>query len=202
MVSQIDPSHPAEGFAYTANVRQNFDTAQQEITALQNDIASLQTLLSEAQADIVTLKARTVAATNQTSAVPPDTSSPNFVTAGLDMLFQTVSSARAIFGIEGSLGNSTAAAESDVQLVWGSGAAPPAGTLVSTAGGTLIGPLVQAIPTVAGEKTPFAATALVTGMVPGNHYWIGVAYRALSGNAQLSACTITAFELLDPIPMP
>ena len=98
MVSQIDPSIPHEGFAYTANVRANFSTAQQEISDLQDAVASLQTLLSEAQSDITTLKARYMAGSSVTTAAPPDTSSPNFVTAGLDIPFSPTSSTRAPFG--------------------------------------------------------------------------------------------------------
>jgi hypothetical protein len=203
MTSQIDPSIPHEGHAYTANVRQNFATAQSEISALQDSVASLQTLVSQLQTDNTTLKARTVAATTQTSDVPPDTNSTEFVVSSLAMLFQTVNSTRAVFGIEGALGNDTASSESDVQLVWGPGAAPPVGTLVSdVTGAVLVGPLISVIPSVAGEKMPFAASSLIIGLVVDDNYWVGVAYRALSGNAQLSACTITAFELLDPIPTP
>jgi hypothetical protein len=116
------------------------------------------------------------------------------------MLFQTTSSSRAIFGIEGALGNDTVDAESEVQLVWGSGSSPAPGTPVSSSDGTLVGTLVRVTAQASAYNQNFAATALVTGMVPGDDYWIGVAYRVVTiGNAQLSKCTITAFELLDPI---
>jgi hypothetical protein len=200
MTSNIDPSYPREGSAYTANVRSNFSAAQQEISALQDAVTSLNTQVSQLLADNATLKARTVAATNQTSDVPLDTNSPDFVTSGLDMLFQTTSSARAIFGIEGALGNDQQGNVSEVQLVWGTGnTAPPAGTLITDTDGTLTGTLVSITAPATGEL-PFAATALLTGMIPGDNYWIGVAYRSpAGGNVLLSACTITAFELLDPI---
>jgi hypothetical protein len=57
MASQIDSSIPHEGKAYTSNVRDNFEIARQEITALQDRATSLETLVAQLQADVAALQA-------------------------------------------------------------------------------------------------------------------------------------------------
>lgn len=201
MTSQIDPSIPHEGHAYTANVRANFLTAQQEITALQDAVTSLQTIIGSLQADNLKLKARAQAAAAVTSQNPPDTQSHSFICAGLmTTSFSPTGSTRAVFTAEGSLGNNSNGAESDAQLVWGTGDPPAQGTLVSDTNGELVGTPVVTITTKAGEARPFSATALLTDMVAGDPYWVDIAYCCQSGVAQLSEVTLTAFELIDPLP--
>jgi hypothetical protein len=202
MASQIDPSIPHEGYAYTANVRQNFSTAQQEVTALQDQVVQLQTLLDQARQDINALQARQMAAMSAISSSPPDTSSQAFVTAGLNITFTPSFSTRGLFTAEGSLGNNSNSATSELQMIYGQGTPPAAGSLITDTNGTLVGALVSITTTRAGEMRPFSATALITDLLPGTPYWIGAAVRsATSGVAQLSEVTVTAFELLDPLPI-
>lgn len=199
MTSQIDPTHPETGYAYTQNVRDNFETAANEITALQDAVTSLQTLLAEAQADIVNLKARQMAAVDTVTLNPPNTSSIAFVTAGIGVTLTTASGSRAFFMVDGGLGNTANSAASDLELVYGEGPAPASGTPVTATNGTVVGNPVNMLSARSGDVDPFGASALLTGLVPGTAYWLDVGYRAESGTATLSAMSITAFELLDPI---
>lgn len=197
MTSQIDPSHPAEGYAYTANVRANFDTAAQEITALQAAVASLQTLLTQAQTDIVNLKARQQAAVDIVTLNPPNTNSAVYVTAGIGVQFTPTGSTRAFVMVDGGLGNTQNAAASDLELVFGQGSSPAAGVLITSTNGKVIGHPVNMTSARANDVDPFACSAIMTNLLPGINYWIDVGYQAESGTATLSPMSITVFELMD-----
>lgn len=191
MTSQIDPSHPATGLAYTSAVRENFTIAASEITALQDQVAALQATVAQlalgmAALDIVTLN-------------PPNTSSTVFVTAGIGSTFTPSANSRAFFMVDGGLGNTANAAASDLELIYGVGTPPAAGTLVTATNATVVGHPVNMTSARSNDVDPFAASALLTGLTPGVAYWLDVGYRAESGTATLSAMSITAFELLDPI---
>lgn len=192
MTSQIDPTHPATGYAYTQNVRDNFETAADEISALQDAVASLQTQVAQ-------LQAQQMAAASVQTPNPPNTSSSAMVCAGSGTQFTPAGNTRGMVIVEGLLGNTQNAASSNAQLVFGTGAAPTAGTLVSATNGTLIGEPKTMLAGRANDFTPFCATALLTGLVPQDQYWLDVAYQAVSGTATLSDMTASAFELLDPI---
>jgi TolA-binding protein len=56
MTSNIDPTKPPEGKAYTADVRANFQTAHDEISALQTTVADLQTTVQSNYDAIQTLQ--------------------------------------------------------------------------------------------------------------------------------------------------
>jgi hypothetical protein len=100
---------------------------------------------------------------------------------------------------EGSLGNTTNAQNSYFQLVWGDGPPPAQGTLVTATDGTLVGTEISIAATKAGDSRPFSVSALLTNLVAGHNYWLGGAYRCDGGAATLSAITVTAFNLIDPL---
>lgn len=56
MVSNIDPTKPAGPIAYTADVRDNFAVAADEITALQADVAALADEFAALRAEFLTLR--------------------------------------------------------------------------------------------------------------------------------------------------
>jgi len=199
MPSQIDSSYPREGNAYTANVRAQFETARIEISDLQTAVMSMQSQIESLIADNTRLLARQQAAQSQITANPPDTASVDFVTAGLDISFIPSGSSRGYVTAEGALGNTANAGTSYFQLIYGAGAPPAAGTPITGTNGTLVGALVSISTSKPGESRPFSATALLSGLVLNDNYWIGGAYRCDSGSAILSEITVTAFELLDPL---
>lgn len=193
MTSNIDPSHPAEGYAYTQNVRNNFQAAYTEITDLQTAIASLQTQVTQ-------LMSQQMAANSVTAASPSDTSSNVPVLAGLNIVFTPVSNTRGLVTMEGSISNGTGGATSNVQIAYGTGTPPANGTLVTDAAGTLVGASLSVISVNAGDFNAFSASAILSGLAPGTAYWVDIAYCAPSGGtAQLYGITVTAFELLDPL---
>jgi uncharacterized coiled-coil protein SlyX len=49
MTSNVDPTFPTEGNAYTADVRRQFATAATEITSLQDAVAALQAAVAQLQ---------------------------------------------------------------------------------------------------------------------------------------------------------
>lgn len=193
MTSQIDPTHPATALAYTQPVRDNFQIAANEITALQDAVAALQATVAQlgmgmAAVDVVTLN-------------PPNTNSNVFVTAGIGVQFMPAANTRAFFMVDGGLGNTSNAAASDLELIYGTGTSPAAGTLVSATNATVVGHPVNMTSARANDVDPFACSAVLTGLVPGMQYWLDVGYQAESGTATLSPMSITVFELIDPIPV-
>jgi hypothetical protein len=194
MTSAIDPTKPTTGIAYTQDVRNNFNTAANEITALQAALAT-------AQADIQALKDRTVAAITILTPNPPNTNSTNSVMAGINVQFTPQSSTRAVVLLEGHLGNVQNGQTSYAQLIYGTGTSPAAGTLVSATNGQLIGLPVSGQAPRANGYQPFTAVALIETLTPATLYWIGVSLSTgTGGTALLSQMTLTAFEILDPLP--
>ena len=200
MTSAIDPTKPTEGKAYTSDVRANFQTASSEISSLQTAVVALQTALAAVQSDIALLKARQMRAAGLITGDLPATSSTEFVMAGINVDFVVpATETRAVFIVSGALGNTANNALSELRLIYGTGAPPAAGDLLSATNGTPVGAVVTMLTARSGDFDPFATAALVSDLVPGM-YWFGVAYRADTGSATLSAMAITAFGLLDPLP--
>ena len=207
MTSAIDPTKPAEGNAYTADVRDNFAKASSEISALQaqvatalSDITTLQSQNTALQADIVTLKARQMSAVSGVSANPPNTNSPAYVLVMDAINFMTNSSTRGIVIVDGQLGNTSNASESQLQMYFGTGTPPTAGTLLSTTNGTAFGAGTGMLAARSGDYDPFSITGLLEQLTPQTPYWVGIGLRALSGTATLSQASLVAFEVLDPLP--
>jgi hypothetical protein len=199
MTSNIDPQYPAEGSAFTSHVRDNFQAAYDEITALQATVTDLQTLLIAAQNDITAIKARTQVADTTLTPNPPNTTSTAFITAGIGVQFIPASSTRGFIILDGQLGNSSNGQSSDFQLLYGQGAAPDYGTPVANTNGIYIGGAVNMIASRPNDLNPFSVSALLTTLVIGQQYWIGAAFRAEGGTATLSQMSVTIFEILDPL---
>jgi hypothetical protein len=174
-------------------VRSNFATAQTEITALQAALAT-------AQADITALKARSQSAANQLAATPPNTNSAVLVMAGIGVTFVPEGATRAVVLLDGQLGNTNNGSASDAQMAYGLGAPPSSGVLFTTTNGTLIGSNSRMIAAKNNDSTPFSTSTLLTGLVAGQTYWIGVAFLAESGIATMSELSLTIFELINPLP--
>ena len=200
MTSAIDPTKPAEGNAYTADVRANFSTASSEISDLQTQVATLQNQITALQADIVTLKDRQMVAASGVSANPPNTNSPAYVLAMDAINFMTNSSTRGVVIVDGQLGNTSNASESQLQMYFGTGTPPTAGTLLSTTNGTAFGAGTGMLAARTGDYDPFSITGLLEQLTPQTPYWVGIGLRALSGTATLSQASLVAFEVLDPLP--
>jgi hypothetical protein len=192
MTSNIDPLVPAEGAAYTADMRDNFGTAA-------NEISDLQTALAAVQADIAALKLRSQIAVTLITANPPNSNSPAFVTAGIGVDITPTNDSRAILLLDGMLGNTQNGNGSDLQLVWGQGAPPAVGTLVTTTNGQLVGNMVSMLSSRSNDFDPFGVSTLLTGMISGQQYWFDAAFRAQAGTATLTQMSLTVFEVLDPI---
>jgi hypothetical protein len=160
---------------------------------LASDIATL-------QSDVATIKARTQVADSTLTINPPNTSSTAFITAGIGVQFTPQSSTRAIVILDGELGNTGNGNPSDFQLLYGQGVAPPYGTLVTATNGIYIGGQVNMVASRPNDLNPFSVSALLTGLVSGNQYWIGACFRAEQGTATLSQMSLTIFEVLDPLP--
>lgn len=201
MTSAIDATKPGEGEAFTADVRQNFQIAADEISALQTTVASLQATIQDQYDALTTLQAQSVYAVSVTAS-GINTESTDFVAVGVGCQFTPPKSTRAVFSAEGALGNTDDASESDIQLVYGVGPAPAPATLLTDTNGVLIG-LGHSILTLrVNDYGSFFISALVSSirLTVGQQYWIDVAVRAVTGTATLSPLMITAQELLDPVP--
>jgi hypothetical protein len=207
VTSAIDPSKPTEGEALTADVRQNFQIAADEISNLQTTVAALQATVQDnydaitaLQATVETLKARSQIAGTLITVNPPNTNSTSFVTAGIGFQFTPTNDSRAILLLDGQLGNTGNGSGSDLQVVFGIGASPAIGTLITATNGTFVGNLVNMVATKPNDFDPFGISTMLTGLVSGQQYWIDAAYRAEQGTATLSQMSLTMFEVLDPLP--
>jgi hypothetical protein len=202
MTSAIDPTVPISGTdpgPTTASMRANFATAQSEITTLQGQLATANTEITALQTDVAALKARRMPSATLNTANPVNTSSTAFVIAGIDVPFTPSDGTRAFFSVDGQLGNTNNGSVSDAQMVYGTGAMPAAGTLVTNTNGTLVDLPAQIYAARPNDYNPFSLTTVLTGLVKGQLYWLGVAYRAESGTCTLSAMSVTAFEIMDPL---
>jgi hypothetical protein len=207
MTSAIDPSKPTAGDALTQDVRDNFATAAQEISGLQTTVADLQATvqdqydtITQLQSDVAQLKSRSQLALTTITLNPPNTSSTAFVTAGIGNQFTPTNDTRAILMLDGMLGNTGNGNSSELQLVWGQGASPATGTLLSATNGTPVGNLVSILSSRSNDLDPFGVSTMLTGLVSGQQYWLDAVYRAVNGTATLSQMSLTAFEVLDPLP--
>jgi hypothetical protein len=194
VTSNIDDTKPGTGLAFTADVRANFTIAKQEITNLQNIISGLQN-------DIAALKERSQTAVGLVTDSPPNTTSTVYVTAGVGVEFTPTTGTRAVIILSGQLGNLVNNGTSDLQLVYGTGNLPAFGTLLTNTNGVLIGGEVNVLATKPNDIDPFSVNALLTNLVTDNLYWVGVVFKAGgSGTATLSEMSLTAFEVIDPLP--
>jgi hypothetical protein len=95
--------------------------------------------------------------------------------------------------VTGSITTATAAAVANVQLYYGTGAAPSAG---SAPGGTALGSNQAVKINTAASYVPFSITQVVFG-TPGTTYWFDAGYYTwtTADHASLATCDISIVEL-------
>ena len=141
--------------------------------------------------------APSAAAGQITVANPPGTNSTSWVMMGLGVAVSPQTT-RAIIMCDGQISNSANGGETDAQLVYGSGTPPNNGDPLPGGATLLGGPIRFKSSTSAGGGafTPFAQSGLITGLVPGQQIWIGLALKVITGNGSVQDLSLLAFELL------
>jgi hypothetical protein len=181
--SKIDVTKPTATTAYTADVRANFQTAADEITALQGQVAQL--------------AARQQYANTIAAAAPAGTSSATDLMMGLAVVIDPVSATRIVLVVTGTIANSANNGQSFVSMRYGTGAAPVNGAAPV---GTVLGQEVQFDATTSGNTfASFSQNALVSGLTPGTSYWFDLSLHANGGTASLTNIQFSAFSLIDPV---
>lgn len=198
MTSQIDPTKPDSGNAYTADMRANFAAAKAEIEALTTSFADANLAIDALNARIAALEQRSQIAATGITLDPPNTTSAVFVMSGNNVEF-VPQGTRGVMILEGQLGNTSNGASSQAQLVYGEGTPPPAGTPLTSTNGILLGVPTDMMAAKPNDSASFTMIALLTDLTPGDTYWLGCALRAVSGTATLSAMNLVAFALTDAI---
>jgi hypothetical protein len=130
-----------------------------------------------------------------TSANPSGTTSTSsYKMMGLAGTITPVVTGRMLIIISGSVTNSSNADGAMVQIRYGTGAAPING---AAATGNVAGSVEELInPSSATVTVPFSCTAIITGGILNNAYWLDLGVAALTGGtATVSSVTIYAVEL-------
>lgn len=99
---------------------------------------------------------------------------------------------RVLLTMTGSVQNNTAGAGGQVQLRYGTGAAPANG---AAATGTATIPFQTAYVPIAGSYAPLCLVAIITGLTLGTTYWLDATQRAVGGGTfNLSNVAIAVME--------
>jgi hypothetical protein len=159
--------------------------------ATQADIAAL-------QASVDTLAARQQVAATVAAGNPPGTTASVYVMMGISVTFATLSNTRAQVLVSGQIANSANGGTSTAGLRYGTGTPPNNGDPDT---GTVIGePVVYVATSGGGSYAPFSQNAIITGLVPGQTYWIGVALQSSGATiASLLNVQVSAISLIDPV---
>jgi hypothetical protein len=126
---------------------------------------------------------------------PAATASTTFVMMGLAQAITPQVTGRVLFCIEGTIQNNTAGDGTDVEITYGTGAAPGNGVAVT---GTVVAGFVRGGSTnqPVSLNIPFSLLGIGTGLTVGTAYWFDLAVRAVTGGTSTaSTLTCTAFEL-------
>jgi len=127
---------------------------------------------------------------------PGQTGSSTGVMMGLAAAFTPIASGVAEVVITGDISNDTAPNGGQVQIRYGTGAAPANGAALV---GTTLGQLVKydpITPSTASQRSPFAVSGIISGMTIGTAYWIDVSLANIGGgNARIQDVTVNVFEL-------
>lgn len=116
-----------------------------------------------------------------------------YVMMGLAGSVTPVLSGRVLILITGMAGNSTLADGCNMQISYGTGAAPANAAALS---GTQVGAIKKMVASTAAGKQGFALAFVVTGLVAGTAYWIDLAVEAVTGGtASVYNVDIVAIEL-------
>lgn len=132
------------------------------------------------------------AASQTASANPSGTTSTTSVMMGLNGAITPVLTGRVLLIITGVILNNTIGDGSTVQASYGTGAAPSnAGALA----GTQVGAPLAFVASTAAGQAPFAAVAIITGLVNNTTYWLDAALKAVTGGtATIKDVVVTAVE--------
>jgi hypothetical protein len=131
--------------------------------------------------------------TASSPANPAGTASVTAVMMGLAGTVTPTTTGRVAILITGMAGNSTIGDGAEVQIFYGTGAAPNNGVAFT---GTALGRTKTTIASTAAGKSGFALAFVATGLVVGTAYWIDTALQAVTGGtASLYDVDVVAIEL-------
>jgi hypothetical protein len=165
---------------------------------LDQRLAMLATWISQCRVDISVLAQRQQVAATVGAGSPAGTTSSTFVMMGISVTFATLTNTRAQVVVSGQIANSVNGGTSTAGLRYGTGT-PPVNGAPDT--GTVIGePVVYVATSGGGDFGPFSQNAVITGLTPGQTYWIGIALMASAGStASLRNVQVSAVSLIDPV---
>ena len=165
-------------------------------------VIALESRVSVLEDHVSRLAARDMnSAVNTYPGAQPGTASTVFVMLGYGLPFSPADT-RAVMIFDGSISNSANGGHSYATIVYGTGAAPAAGTLLSATTGVAVGIPVASSWQQANQIGAFSSTTIVAGLLATATYWLDVAQRAASGTCTLSDCELMAFSLMDPYSFP
>jgi uncharacterized coiled-coil protein SlyX len=187
------------------NLQQEVTTIQNEVAALQGQVAALQgqvatlqTQVATLQTQVATLQGQVTHLLTKTNDAGADTGtnqtiSTSPVMAGIGFPFTPTTNHRYLFTLRTNTQMSTGGGVATIQIYFGSGSPPASGSPIT-------GTPVTSISTIAiNEFTDVSFTGLLTGITPGNPYWLDIAVQTISaGNIQLFNNQATIFGLIDP----
>lgn len=145
----------------------------------------------------LTTQTETLAVVPQTAqstpADPTGTTSLTGVMMGLAGAITPRVTGKLLILISGDIDNDTITDGVQIQLRYGTGAAPTNGAALT---GTVAGGLVKFTLALAAQKAPAAAQAIVSGLTVGTAYWIDIGLAAITGGtASMNDISLTVFEL-------
>jgi hypothetical protein len=145
----------------------------------------------------LTTQTETLAVVPQTAqstpADPTGTTSLTGVMMGLAGAITPRVTGKLLILISGDIDNDTITDGVQIQLRYGTGAAPTNGAALT---GTVAGGLVKFTLASAAQKAPAAAQAIVSGLTVGTAYWIDIGLAAITaGTASMNDISLTIFEL-------
>jgi len=146
-----------------------------------------------------TLAARQIKAGEVTAANPPNLTGVAYKMLGLGLTLTPDQSTRTVAHCDGQIGNTTNNGQTNLQLCYGTGT-PPAWNAPQT--GTLLGQPVKFLAAAGGDYTPFAQSALITGLTLNMQIWIDIAVSVPAGTSIITDVGLVAYELLDAITLP
>jgi hypothetical protein len=165
---------------------------------LDQRLTMLAAWISQCRVDISVLAQRQQVAATVAAGSPPGTTASVYVMMGVGVTFATLTNTRAQVVVSGQIANSANGGTSTAGLRYGTGT-PPVNGAPDT--GTVIGePVVYVATSGGGSYAPFSQNAIITGMTPGQTYWIGVALMSSGATtASLHNVQVSAVSLLDPV---
>lgn len=176
MTSNIDPSLPGEGKAYTADVRNNFAAAKNEIEELQNAVVPSAAAIMNNPSD------------------PVGTTSITYRMMGLAVTLTPTHAGKILITVDGKIQNSSQNQSTSTVICFGTGT-PPVNSAIQT--GTIVGaPASFEAASNSSPFAPFSLTVLASNVIAGITYWFDLAVRVTGGTGIVSDLNITAVEIL------